>query len=143
MTAVFTVQHSFDAPRESVFRAWTTPELFAVWFGGEQVRVPVESVTMDAREGGRWTATMHLPDGNTIDWTGEFTELSPPDRLALTMSDRPDEYAGVPIVVTLAPTEAGGTQLTLKQDRGDFSDEQVEMTIGGYNAFFDAMETVV
>jgi uncharacterized protein YndB with AHSA1/START domain len=32
---------------------------------------------------------MVLPDGNTIDWTGEFLEVVPDRRLVLTMTDRP------------------------------------------------------
>ena len=36
-----------------------------------------------------------------------------------------------------------GTQLTIRQDRSDFSDEQVAATIAGYNAFIDDIERVV
>ena len=43
-----------------------------------------------AQAAGRaWSATMVLPDGNTIDWTGEFLEVVPDRRLVLTMTDRP------------------------------------------------------
>jgi uncharacterized protein YndB with AHSA1/START domain len=42
----------FDAPRERVWREWTTPERFADWFGGE-AEVPPDSVSMDVRKGGR------------------------------------------------------------------------------------------
>jgi len=29
----------FDAPRELVFKAWTEPERFAAWFGGNSLRL--------------------------------------------------------------------------------------------------------
>ena len=36
----------FDAPRETVWREWTTPEAFADWYGGTASEIPVESVSM-------------------------------------------------------------------------------------------------
>ena len=56
-----TITRTFSAPVDLVYAAWTTPEHFAVWFGTETVAV--DDVTIDARPGGSWTATMHLPDG--------------------------------------------------------------------------------
>ena len=37
----------------------------------------------------------------------------------------------------------GSTRVTLFQPRHGFSDEQIELTIAGYNSFFDTMETVI
>ncbi|HWG84804.1 MAG TPA: SRPBCC domain-containing protein [Deinococcales bacterium] len=138
----FTVTRRFPVPRERVFDAWTRPELFARWFGTEAVDVPLESVVLDARVGGEWRAVMYLPDDSRINWVGEYTEVRPPERLAFTMSDDPSAPAGDPITVDLREV-AGGTEMTVTQPRGDFSDEQVEQTIAGYNGFFDAMEKVL
>ena len=44
----------FDAPREHVWKEWTEPERFADWYGGRDADVPVSTVSMDVREGGRW-----------------------------------------------------------------------------------------
>ena len=41
------------------------------------------------------------------------------------------------------PKALSATQLTIRQDRANFSDEQVEATIAGYNAFIDDIERVV
>ena len=30
----------FDAPRETVWREWTTPEAFADWYGGTASEIP-------------------------------------------------------------------------------------------------------
>lgn len=35
-----TITRVFDAPRELVFRAWTTPEQFAAWYGGDAPQFP-------------------------------------------------------------------------------------------------------
>ena len=57
----------------------------------------------------------------------------------MTLSDNPDEYAGLPVLFDLEEIDAG-TRLTISQDRADFGDEQVAATIAGYNAFVDDIE---
>src|SRR5918912_3465023 len=91
----FQVTRVFDAPRERVWREWIEPEAFADWFGGTEAEVPVESVSMDVRPGGTWRATMYAgPQRHEIQWSGEFREVEAPQRLVLTMCDRPqrDRY---------------------------------------------------
>ncbi|MET0734942.1 MAG: SRPBCC domain-containing protein [Microbacterium sp.] len=142
MADYFTITRDLTAPRELVFDAITKPEHFAVWFGTAAVTVPQESLTMDVRPGGEFRAVMELPDGNRIDWAGEYTAVEPPSHLAMTLTDKPGEYAGLPVLFDLEETPAG-TRLTISQDRADFSDEQVEATIMGYNAFIDDIENVL
>lgn len=136
------VTRTFAAPRDRVFAAWTDPADFAVWFGSSQVNVPLDSLVLDVRPGGNWSAVMELPDGNTINWEGEYTEVTPPERLCLTMTDQPGTDPGAPIEVTFAEVD-GGTQMTLVQDAPDFSEDQRDQTAAGYQAFFDDMETLV
>jgi uncharacterized protein YndB with AHSA1/START domain len=142
MSDYFNVTRTLAAPRELVFEAITRPEHFAVWFGTAEVDVPQETLSMDVRPGGAFRAVMHLPDGNRIDWAGTYVEVDPPARLAMTLTDQPGDDPGLPVIFDLESV-GGGTQLTIRQDRSDFSDEQVEATIAGYNAFLDDMETVV
>src|ERR1700742_277611 len=56
----FEIDRDLAAPPSAVFAAWTTAEHFARWFGGKDVQVPADRLDYE------------LPDGNTIDWTGEF-----------------------------------------------------------------------
>lgn len=139
MTEYFTITRDLKAPRQLVFDALTTPEHFAVWFGTSAVEVPLDSLTMEVRPGGAFRAVMLLPEGDRIDWAGEYVEVDPPSHLAMTLTDRPDEYAGLPVLFDLEEVD-GGTRLTISQDRADFSDEQVAATIAGYNAFLDDIE---
>ena len=46
----------------------TKPEHFARWFGGQDVQVPADRLDYEPAAGRAWSATMVLPDGNTIDW---------------------------------------------------------------------------
>jgi uncharacterized protein YndB with AHSA1/START domain len=142
MSVGLTITRTIAAPPERVFAAWTTPEDFAVWFGSDGVEVPVETVSMDVRVGGRWTAVMNVPDGSVIRWHGRYTEVDPPRRLAFTMDDDPDKDSTEPVVVTFAPA-AGGTEMRLTQPRDGLTDAQLARTLLGYNAFFDAMEILI
>ena len=142
MTEYFTVTRTLAAPREIVFDALTKPEHFAVWFGTAEVEVPQDTLSMDVRPGGAFRAVMHLPDGNLINWAGTYIEVDPPARVAMTLTDQPGDDAGLPVIFDLEAVD-GGTQLTVRQDRSDFSDEQVAATIAGYSAFIDDLEKIV
>ncbi|MCH6229536.1 SRPBCC domain-containing protein [Microbacterium sp. CFH 31415] len=142
MTEYFTVTRTLNAPRELVFEAITTPEHFAVWFGTAAVEVPQDTLTMDVRPGGAFRAVMHLPDGHRIHWSGEYQVVEPPAHLAMTLTDQPGDDVGLPVLFDLEEVD-GGTRLTIRQDRSDFTDEQVAATIAGYNAFVDDIERVL
>lgn len=142
MTEYFTVTRTLRAPRELVFETLTKPEHFAVWFGTAAVEVPRESLTMDVRPGGAFRAVMLLPDGHRIDWTGEYKAVEPPSHLAMTLSDQPGDDVGLPVLFDLEE-EGDATVLTIRQDRSDFTDEQVAATIAGYNSFIDDIERVL
>ena len=142
MTEYFTVTRTLRAPRELVFETLTKPEHFAVWFGTAAVEVPRDSLTMDVRPGGAFRAVMLLPDGHRIDWTGEYKAVEPPSHLAMTLSDQPGDDVGLPVLFDLEE-DGDATVLTIRQDRSDFTDEQVAATIAGYNSFIDDIERVL
>lgn len=142
MTEHFTITRDIAAPRAVVFDALTLPEHFSVWFGTADVEVPRDALTMDVRPGGEFRAVMILPDGHRIDWAGEYVAVDPPAHLAMTLTDDPGAYAGLPVLFDL-DEHGDTTRLTISQERADFSDEQVAATVAGYNAFIDDIERVV
>ena len=75
---------------------------------------------MDVRPGGDFRAVMLLPDGNRIDWAGSYVEVEPPSHLAMTLTDQPGDDTGLPVLFDLEEVD-GGTQLTIRQDRSDFT----------------------
>jgi uncharacterized protein YndB with AHSA1/START domain len=137
------ITRTFAASRERVFDAWTTPSDFSAWFGTAEVEVPLDTLRMDVRSGGAWSAVMRLPDGNAIDWAGAYVEVDRPSRLVMTLTDQPDEPAGEPLTVDLEEVAGGATRMTMTQVAGEFTPEQREMTIQGWGAFFDVMEGLV
>jgi uncharacterized protein YndB with AHSA1/START domain len=134
-----TVTRVFDAPRERVWKEWTEPERFADWFGGTESEVPVSTVSMDVREGGKWRATMFAgPSRQEIQWRGEFLEVIEPERLVLTLADRPgDRYELV--IVELTDLGDGRTEMAFQQ-RGGMSPEEYERAGKGWSGFFDRMD---
>ncbi|MBV6715820.1 SRPBCC family protein [Paenibacillus chitinolyticus] len=71
----------FDVPRELVFRAWTTPELLARWWGPKGFTNTFHEC--DIRPGGTWTLTMHGPDGTDYPNHSVFVEVVAPERVVL------------------------------------------------------------
>ena len=128
----------FDAPREEVWREWTEPERFADWYGGDHAEIPVESVSMDVREGGRWEATMYAgPNRREIFWHGEYKEVVEPERLALTVSDRPGQDDGLDLLtVVLADLGDGRTEMHFTQTGGGLTPEGYERAKQGWGTFF-------
>ena len=137
----FQIDRDFSAPPAAVFRAWTTAEHFAVWFGGKDVQVPADRLDFEATVGRPWSATMVLPDGGTIDWAGEFVEVVPDERLVLTITDQPESADRLAITVELTPTETG-THMRMTQQAPSFTTEQREATIDGWQTFLDVLQGI-
>ncbi len=135
-----TIVRIFDAPRELVWREWTEPERFADWYGGPEAEVPLSSVEMDVRPGGAWQATMFAgPGRREIRWAGEYVDVAEPERLALTVTDRPDEGVYELVTVELVDLGDGRTEMRFEQ-RGHMTPEQYERAKSGWGAFFDRMD---
>ena len=129
----------FDAPRDRVWREWTDPEAFADWYGGAEAEVPVSSVSMDLREGGAWKATMFAgPERQQIDWLGEYREVVEPERLALTVTDRPGDVFDL-VTVALTDLGDGRTEMVMEQTGGHMTPEGYERAKQGWGGFFDRM----
>lgn len=140
MSNPVSIVRTFAATPERVFDAWTTPAAFAVWFG--TAAIPVDDIEMDARVGGAWQATMHLPDGTIKPWAGEFTEVNRATRLALTLTDEPDEAAGDPVTVDIIAID-GGAQMTMMQTAEGFNEAAKAAVTHGYTAFFEDLERLL
>lgn len=93
------VTREFDAPRQLVFQAWTTPELVRRWWHAK--RGEVTACEIDLRVGGKWRYAMVTPDGFEVAFHGEYVEIVPDERLVTT-----EVYEGLPEGVS---EEQGGT----------------------------------
>ena len=109
------IVRDFAAPKEMVFKAYTTPELVKRWWHANRGEVTV--VDIDLRVGGKWRHVMVAEDGTEVGFNGEYREIVPNERIVSTEiwegameSGYPDE----PTVNTATFEDVeGGTKLTL------------------------------
>lgn len=83
------ISREFDAPRELVFKAFTTPELLIHWLGPRNLTMKID--TYEVRSGGHWRYIHTDNNGNAYGFHGTFHEINPPERAIQTF-----EFEGLP-----------------------------------------------
>src|SRR5919109_2397751 len=83
------ITREFDAPRDLVYKALTTPELVKRWWHANRGEVTLAEI--DLRVGGTWRYVAVSPDGFEVGFHGEYRELLPNERIGST-----EEYEGAP-----------------------------------------------
>jgi uncharacterized protein YndB with AHSA1/START domain len=137
------ITREFDAPRELVFKAWTTPELVARWWAGEHGKVT--SIEIDLRVGGTWRYVMEASEGGfEVGFHGEYHEIVPDERLVNT-----EVFEGMPDAAaldTLTLTEKDArTQMSLLVQHSCQEHRDAHINSGmedGMQESMDALERV-
>ena len=75
------ISRVIDAPRELVFEAFTEVRHLSRWWGPEGFTTTTRS--FEFRVGGVWDFVMHGPDGTDYTEWICWTEIAPPERIAL------------------------------------------------------------
>lgn len=85
------IRREFDAPKELVYRACTTPELVKRWWGAKRGTVTVAEI--DLRVGGAWRYVMVTDDGGfEVGFHGTYLEIVPNERIVQT-----EAFEGAPL----------------------------------------------
>ncbi|MGH7590875.1 MAG: SRPBCC family protein [Gemmatimonadales bacterium] len=139
------VTRSFNAPRELVFEALTTPALLKQWLGVFNGWTLPEC-EMDLRVGGRYRYLWRGPAGEPMGLTGTIREFKAPERIV--SSERFDDpwYPGEAITVFSLAERSGRTTLTLTITYENRDARDSVMKIGmatGLAASYDALEQVL
>jgi uncharacterized protein YndB with AHSA1/START domain len=144
--APLVISRLFNAPRETVFRAWSSAAHIKRWFSPADCSVPEAEIDFCA--GGVFAVCMLLPDGSRH-WTrGVFTELNPPQRLGFTASmvSGGEALFNVDTIVTFAEEDAG-TRMTVHQSYEIFDAAAARGPITGapegWRTTLDKLETLV
>ncbi len=87
----------FDAPRDLIYLAWTTPELVRRWWAGDQGEI--KSIEIDLRVGGSWRYVMVANAGFEVAFHGQYLELVPGERIVST-----DVFEGMPGATAISTT---------------------------------------
>ncbi len=75
------ISRMIDAPRELVFEAFTEVRHLSRWWGPEGFTTTTRAFQF--RVGGEWDFVMHGPDGTDYQEWITWTEIVPPERIAL------------------------------------------------------------
>nr|WP_318281066.1 SRPBCC domain-containing protein [Paenibacillus bovis] len=99
----FMITRTVHARRERVWHTWTEEKELATWLPS----TPLETISFDVREGGRYRYTMvNNETGEEFPTGGEFLEVVPFERLVFTWG-YPDAPVEDSPVVTLTLIENG------------------------------------
>jgi uncharacterized protein YndB with AHSA1/START domain len=126
------VSRVFSAPRETVFKAWSSAEHVKRWFCPNGYSVP--EATVEMRAGGRFEVCMRSPEGMEH-WTkGTFTEVAAPERLTIDHQVI-DPCGGGPLFSALTQVKFSvapeGTLMEVVQTYTIFDMAQVEPMLKG------------
>jgi len=135
------ITREFDAPRDLVYKAWTTPELVRRWWAGRRGRMTIAEI--DLRVGGRWRYVMIADGGYEVAFHGEYREIVPNERIVNT-----EVYEGAPeggAALNLITFSETGGRTTLEMLTRVDSREVREMIIdsgmeGGMQEGMDLLE---
>lgn len=75
------VSRVIDAPRELVFTAFTEVRHLSQWWGPKGFSTTTRA--FEFRVGGEWDFVMHAPDGTDYSEWITWTEINPPERIAM------------------------------------------------------------
>jgi uncharacterized protein YndB with AHSA1/START domain len=136
------ITREFAAPRDLVFKAWTTPDLIERWWSGQ--RGKVTSIEVDLRVGGTWRYVMIANEGFEVAFHGEYREIVPDERIVQT-----EVYEGMPgaeALDTLTFTEVDGrttVEILVQHSSKEGRDAHIESGMeGGLQEAMDLLEQV-
>ncbi|MEU1503833.1 SRPBCC domain-containing protein [Kitasatospora sp. NPDC005748] len=112
-----TITRELPATPAVVFRAYTEPERFVRFWGPVGTHVPLDTVTIEPKVGGRYDSTMVIDaTGERYPLRGEIIDIRPGELLAFQ-----EEGVGLRSSLTLTDLGDGRTEAVLHQtDAPDF-----------------------
>ena len=107
------ITRELDAPRHSVYRAYTVPELIRRWWAGH--RGQCTSAEIDLRPGGSWRYVMTENAGFEAAFHGEFLEIIDGERIVSTEVFEGEPDAAAVTTTSFAEHDGRTTQSILVQ----------------------------
>ena len=98
------ISRVISAPRELVFEAFTEVRHLSRWWGPEGFTTTTRA--FEFRVGAEWDFVMHGPDGTDYQEWISWTEIAPPERIALLHGESRGDPNAFESVLTFAPDGA-------------------------------------
>ena len=155
----FIISRTFDAPRERVWKAWTSAEALAQWWGPKGAKIRV--IKLDFRPGGIFHYAMAFQPGHDMYGRFIYREVAAPERLVfvgsfsdaeggITRAPFPQLEGKWPLEVlnTMTLTEQGGkTTISLRGAPINAAEEERKIFAGmtdsmrqGFGGTFDQLD---
>ncbi|MCB9518473.1 MAG: SRPBCC family protein [Gemmatimonadales bacterium] len=137
------ITRSFAAPVQTVFDAWTKPELFQRWWTPPSFGITFASCELDARTGGRYHFVFTHPDfPEPMAFFGRYLEVVAPSRIVWT-----NEESAEGSISTLTLEERDGrTHLTLHElypSAAALDEAMASGSVNGASAQFELLDEVL
>src|ERR671931_1679264 len=95
------ISRVISAPREVVFEAFTEVRHLSRWWGPDGFTTTTRA--FEFRVGGVWDFVMHGPDGTDYQEWISWTEIAPPERIALLHGESRDDPHAFESVLIFEP----------------------------------------
>lgn len=105
------ISRVIDGPRELVFEAFTELRHLGRWWGPDGFTTSTRS--FEFRAGGEWEFVMHGPDGTDYQEWICWTEIVPPERIALLHGESRGDPDAFESVLTFLP-DGAATRLEMR-----------------------------
>src|SRR6187549_1714634 len=96
------ISRVISAPRELVFEAFTEVRHLSRWWGPDGFTTATRA--FEFRVGGAWDFVMHGPDGTDYQEWISWTEIAPPERIALLHGESRDDPNAFESLLTFEPS---------------------------------------
>jgi uncharacterized protein YndB with AHSA1/START domain len=142
-TITLRLERTFNSPARAVFDAWTSADVLRRWWpAGSDWETPVAEV--DVRVGGRLRLVMRSPEGEEFGGSGEYLEITPPERLVFTWTwDGHEGHEGTQLVEVEFTQQEDGTTTVVLTNRGLKDEESKRSHRQGWEASFDNLDRVL
>src|SRR4051795_7991789 len=131
------ISRVIEAPRELVFEAFTEVRHLSRWWGPEGFSTTTRSFAF--RVGGEWDFVMHGPDGTDYAEWITWTEIAPPERIALLHGESRDDPNAFESVLTF---ETDGAATRIEMRTVFRTKELCEQAVVKYHAIEGAQQTL-
>jgi uncharacterized protein YndB with AHSA1/START domain len=131
------ISRVIDAPRELVFEAFTEVRHLSRWWGPNGFTTTTR--TFEFRAGGEWEFVMHGPDGTDYQEWISWTEIAPPQRIALRHGEFHDDPNAFESVITFTPE---GTATRIEMRTIFLTREQRDQAVEHYHAIEGGQQTL-
>src|SRR5690348_8303213 len=142
------ISRVINASRELVFEAFTEVRHLSRWWGPDGFTTTTQS--FEFRVGGEWVFVLHGPDGTDYPEWITWTEISPPERIALLHGEFREDPNAFESVLTFEP-DAAATRIEMRTvfPTKELRDEAVEkyhaieggqQTLGNLAAYITEIE---